>query len=143
MVRRRRLRRQPPLRASGEARARLLLLDDLLEQRLEVRDGADARVGLRRPARLVLRPAAAEHAHLDLLTQELELLRLRLAAQRGRQLLLALEALLLPRLEELQRVGVGIDSRVEQHRQALLTPRQLVGVVRLQRDAAVGASVLR
>eukprot|EP00966_Prymnesium_polylepis_P161295 3727730-Prymnesium_polylepis.1 len=50
-LRRRRFERQALLGARYEAAARLLLVDDLLQQLREVRDGADARIRARRPAR--------------------------------------------------------------------------------------------
>ena len=48
------------------------MVKDLAQQRAQVHDRADLRVGVRRPARRELVPAAAENAQCDLPTQELE-----------------------------------------------------------------------
>eukprot|EP00966_Prymnesium_polylepis_P032507 755816-Prymnesium_polylepis.1 len=109
-----------------------------------MRDGADARVRGRGPARRILRPSQPERAHFDLRAQPLKLLRLRLGpplavdhlGERQLNVVLrarALAALLRPRVEELHRVCVALDGGVEQRLQALLAPRQLLLVVILER----------
>eukprot|EP00966_Prymnesium_polylepis_P336797 7391754-Prymnesium_polylepis.1 len=137
-LRRRSLSRQPAQRARLEAPACDLLVDDLLQQLRQMRD-----------ARRVLGPAEAQHAHLDLAPQVLELLRLglgpalviveRLLDRRLRARPLALR--LRPRVEELLRVRVLLDRLNEQRLDALLAPRQLlrrlrpeVGAMRLARS---------
>eukprot|EP00966_Prymnesium_polylepis_P067660 1571615-Prymnesium_polylepis.1 len=91
-----------------------------------------------------MRPAQAEDAHLDLPPKVLQLLRLRLLPavriqQRRLDRLLRprpLPARRRPRLVQLYRVGVLLHVLLEQRDDALLPPRQLLLLLRLERLAA-------
>lgn len=82
-------------------------------------------------------PSEPKYTHLDLFPQKLQLLRLGLILDGCLHLALALGSLMLPRLEELQRVRIVLDGRIEERDDALLAPRELSHVVCRARRAPI------